>query len=57
MVGIKLPPPPPPPHPEKTIPKKPSLIWVNKTMKEPGTNFQSPALSQKHIRNAWHTTH
>ena len=49
--------PPPPPHPEKTIPKKPSLIWVNKTMKEPGTNFQSPALSQKHIRNAWHTTH
>ena len=28
----------------------------NKIIKEPGTNFQSPAFSQKHARNVYHTT-
>ena len=28
-----------------------------KIMKEPGTSFQSPAFSQKHIRNVCHTAH
>ena len=29
----------------------------NKIMKGPGTSFQSPALSQEHVRNVCHTTH
>ena len=29
----------------------------NKIIKEPGTSFQSPALSQKDIRNVCHTPH
>ena len=29
----------------------------NKTMKEPGTSLQSPVLSQKHVRNIFHTAH
>ena len=28
-----------------------------KIIKEPGTSFQSPALSQKHVRNICHTVH
>ena len=27
----------------------------NKIIKRPGTSFQSPALSQKHVRNGCHT--
>ena len=27
----------------------------NKIIKGPGTSFQSPALSQKHVRNICHT--
>ena len=27
----------------------------NKIVKEPGTSFQSPAFSQKHVRNVFHT--
>ena len=27
----------------------------NKIIKEPGTSIQSPALSQKHVRNVCHT--
>ena len=26
-------------------------------LKGPGTSFQSPALSQKHVRNVFHTAH
>ena len=29
----------------------------NKTIKEPGTSFQSPAFSQKRVRNVDHTAH
>ena len=29
----------------------------NKIIKGPGTSFQSPALSQKHVRNVCHTAH
>ena len=29
---------------------------LNKIIKEPGTSFQSPVLSQKHVRNVFHTT-
>ena len=29
----------------------------NKTIKGPGTSFQSPTLNQRHIRNVCHTTH
>ena len=29
----------------------------NKILKEPGTSFQSPAFSQKHVRNVCHTAH
>ena len=29
----------------------------NKIMKGRGTSFQSPALSQKHVRNICHTAH
>ena len=29
----------------------------NKIMKGPGTSFQSPALSEKHVRNVCHTAH
>ena len=29
----------------------------NKLIKGPGTSFQSQALSQKHVRNAFHTAH
>ena len=29
----------------------------NKIIKGPGTSFQSPALSQKHVRNLCHTAH
>ena len=28
-----------------------------KIIKEPGTSLQSPALSQKHVRNVYHTAH
>ena len=34
-----------------------SLCYVNKTIKEPGTSFQSLALSQNHVRNICHTPH
>ena len=29
----------------------------NKIIKGPGTSFQSPALSQKHVRKVFHTEH
>ena len=29
----------------------------NKIIKEPGTSFQSPSFSQKHVRNVFHTAH
>ena len=29
----------------------------NKIIKGWGTSFQFPALSQKHVRNIWHTVH
>ena len=29
----------------------------NKIIKEPGTNFQPPTFSQKHVRNVCHTAH
>ena len=29
----------------------------NKIIKEPGTSFQSPAFSQKHVRNVCYTAH
>ena len=29
----------------------------NKVIKVPGTSFQSPVLSQKHVRNVCHTAH
>ena len=29
----------------------------NKIIKGPGTSFQSPALSQKHVRNVCHAAH
>ena len=29
----------------------------DKIIKEPGTSFQSPAFSQKHVRNVCHTAH
>ena len=29
----------------------------DKIIKGPGTSFQSPALSQKHVRNVCHTPH
>ena len=29
----------------------------NKIIKEPGTSFQSPAFSQKHVRNVCATAH
>ena len=29
----------------------------NKIIEGPGTSFQSPALSQKHVRNYCHTAH
>ena len=29
----------------------------DKIIKGPGTSLQSPALSQKHVRNVFHTTH
>ena len=32
-------------------------FYFNKIMNGPGTNFQSPALSQQHIRNVCHTAH
>ena len=28
-----------------------------KILKGPGTSFQSPTLSQEHVRNVCHTTH
>ena len=31
--------------------------YFNKIMKEPGTSFQSPAVSQKHVRNVCYTAH
>ena len=30
---------------------------LNKIIKELGTSFQSPAFSQKHVRNVFHTAH
>ena len=32
-------------------------FYFNKIMNGPGTNFQSPALSQQHVRNVCHTAH
>ena len=36
-------------------------IWLychfNKIIKGPGTSFQFPALSQKHVRNVCYTAH
>ena len=29
----------------------------NKIIKKPGTSFQSPAFSLKHVRNVCHTAH
>ena len=29
----------------------------NKTVERPATSFQSPAVNQKHVRNARHTAH
>ena len=29
----------------------------NKIIKKPGTSFQSPALSRKHVTNIFHTAH
>ena len=29
----------------------------DKTLKEPGTSFQSPGFNQKHVRNIFHTAH
>ena len=31
--------------------------YFNKTIKAPGTSFQSPALGQKHVRNVCHMSH
>ena len=30
---------------------------LNEIIKELGTSFQSPAFSQKHVRNVFHTAH
>ena len=30
---------------------------INKIVKGPGTSFQSPEVSQKHVRNIFHTAH
>ena len=36
-------------------------VWLilpfNKIIRRPGTSFQSPVLSQKHVRNVCHTVH
>ena len=29
----------------------------NKIIKEPGASFHSPAFSQKHVKNVYHTAH
>ena len=29
----------------------------NETIKGPGSSYQSPALSQKYVRNVYHTAH
>ena len=34
-----------------------SLYCFNKIIKGPGTSFQSPTLSQQHVRNACHRAH
>ena len=34
-----------------------AILSFNKIIKGPETNFQSPALSQAHVRNVYHTTH
>ena len=34
-----------------------NLNYFNKIIKEPGTCFQSPALSPKHVINVYHTAH
>ena len=34
-----------------------SYCYFNKIIKGPGTSFQSPAMSQKYVRNIFHTTH
>ena len=31
--------------------------YYNKIIKEPGTSFQSVALSQKHVKNVCHAAH
>ena len=33
------------------------FCYLNKIIKGPGTSFQSPSLSQKHVRNVGHTAH
>ena len=40
-----------------TIKNGPILLYCHfdKIIKWPGTSFQSPALSQKHVRNVCHT--
>ena len=35
----------------------PRYYNFTKIIKGPGTSFQSPALSQKHVRNVCHTAH
>ena len=34
-----------------------AILSFSKIIKGPGTSFQSPALSQKHVRNVCHATH
>ena len=31
------------------------IAILTKSIKGPAISFQSPTLSQKHVRNAWHT--
>ena len=42
-----------------TVKNEQMLLYChfNKTIKGPGTKFQSPALGQKHVRNVCHTAH
>ena len=37
----------------------PILLYCgfNEIKKKPGISFQFPAMSQKHVRNDWHTEH
>ena len=33
------------------------IVILKKTLKEPGTSFQSPAFTQKDVKNVYHTAH